>query len=73
MTTKEKKLSKNNIVVYFSDQQRPDTIGCYGQPLDITPNLNKLDKEEQFFKQGNMQLIQDVLENRLLCHKIQKQ
>jgi len=35
-------MSKTNIVVYFSDQQRADTIGCYGQPLDITPNLDKL-------------------------------
>lgn len=37
-------MEKNNIVVYFSDQQRADTIGCYGQPLDITPNLDKLAK-----------------------------
>jgi len=50
MTTKEKKLSKNNIVVYFSDQQRPDTIGCYGQPLDITPNLDKIAKEGVLFE-----------------------
>jgi len=37
-------MEKTNIVVYFSDQQRADTIGCYGQPLDITPNLDKLAK-----------------------------
>lgn len=43
-------MSKNNIVVYFSDQQRPDTIGCYGQPLDITPNLDKLAKEGVLFE-----------------------
>lgn len=32
----------NNIIFYFSDQQRWDTIGCYGQPLPITPNLDAL-------------------------------
>ena len=27
-----------NIIFYFSDQQRWDTCGCFGQPLNITPN-----------------------------------
>lgn len=34
-----------NIVFYFTDQQRADTCGCYGQPLDITPTLDRLAKE----------------------------
>jgi uncharacterized sulfatase len=34
-----------NILFLFSDQQRWDTCGCYGQPLDITPNLDELSKE----------------------------
>lgn len=34
-----------NILLYFTDQQRADTCGCYGQPLDITPNLDKLCQE----------------------------
>lgn len=34
-----------NIIFYFSDQQRWDTCGCYGQPLNITPNLDRLAKE----------------------------
>lgn len=39
-----------NIVFYFSDQQRPDTIGCYGQKLDITPNLDRLAAEGTLFE-----------------------
>lgn len=31
-----------NIIFYFTDQQRADTCGCFGQPLDITPNLDQL-------------------------------
>jgi arylsulfatase A-like enzyme len=31
-----------NIVVFFTDQQRWDTVGAYGQPLDVTPNLDRL-------------------------------
>ncbi len=34
-----------NIVFYFTDQQRWDTCGCFGQPLPITPNLDKLAAE----------------------------
>jgi len=36
---------KPNIVFVFSDQQRWDTLGCYGQKLDITPNLDKMAKQ----------------------------
>ena len=31
---------RENIIFYFTDQQRADTCGCFGQPLDITPNLD---------------------------------
>jgi uncharacterized sulfatase len=33
---------KPNILFIFSDQQRADTLGCYGQPLEVTPNLDRL-------------------------------
>lgn len=45
-----------NIIVIFSDQQRWDTCGCYGQPLDITPNLDRLAAEGVRF------------ENAFTCH-----
>jgi len=31
-----------NIVFFFSDQQRWDTVGAYGQPMNITPNLDRM-------------------------------
>lgn len=35
-------MDKPNIIFFFSDQQRYDTVGCYGQELDVTPNLDKM-------------------------------
>ena len=34
-----------NIIFYFTDQQRADTCGCFGQPLNITPVLDELSQE----------------------------
>jgi uncharacterized sulfatase len=34
-----------NIIFFFSDQQRWDTVGAYGQPLDVTPNFDRLADE----------------------------
>ncbi len=31
-----------NILFVFSDQQRWDTLGCYGQQLNTTPNLDQM-------------------------------
>ncbi len=38
-------MERPNIIFFFSDQQRWDTVGCYGQKLNITPNLDKMAKE----------------------------
>ena len=32
--------SKPNIIVFFTDQQRWDTTGVHGNPLDLTPNFD---------------------------------
>jgi uncharacterized sulfatase len=34
-----------NILFFFTDQQRWDTCGCYGQPLEVTPNLDRMAAE----------------------------
>ncbi|NQU42839.1 sulfatase-like hydrolase/transferase [bacterium] len=39
------KPNRPNILFVFSDQQRWDTMGCYGQKLDTTPNLDRLATE----------------------------
>ena len=45
-------MERPNIIFYFSDQQRWDTLGCYGQPLDVTPNLDRLAKEGTLFERA---------------------
>lgn len=43
-------MDRPNIIFYFSDQQRADTAGCYGQRLPVTPNLDKLAEEGTLFE-----------------------
>jgi uncharacterized sulfatase len=51
MVTQEDFMEKRpNIVFYLSDQQRTDTLGCYGQELDISPALDRLAKEGVLFE-----------------------
>ncbi|HMF30096.1 MAG TPA: sulfatase-like hydrolase/transferase [Candidatus Lokiarchaeia archaeon] len=38
-------MSQPNIIFLFSDQQRWDTLGCYGQPLDTTSHLDQMAAE----------------------------
>lgn len=45
-----KRLSKQrnnrpNVVVFFTDQQRWDTTGVHGNPLDLTPNFDRMAQE----------------------------
>jgi len=30
-----------NVLVVFTDQQRWDSLGCYGNPMEISPNLDR--------------------------------
>lgn len=43
-------MSAPNIVFYFSDQQRFDTVGAYGQRLPVTPNLDEFASEATLYE-----------------------
>ncbi len=34
-----------NVIVFFTDQQRHDTTGVHGCPLDLTPNFDRMARE----------------------------
>ncbi|MCL4401580.1 MAG: sulfatase-like hydrolase/transferase, partial [Acidobacteria bacterium] len=34
--------ARPNVIIFFTDQQRWDTIGAYGCPMDLTPNLDRV-------------------------------
>jgi arylsulfatase A-like enzyme len=34
-----------NVIVFFTDQQRWDTTGVHGNPLDLTPNFDRMAKQ----------------------------
>ncbi|HCE45254.1 MAG TPA: arylsulfatase [Lentisphaeria bacterium] len=44
------KANQPNVIFFFTDQQRWDTCGCYGQKLNITPNLDQMAKEGVLFE-----------------------
>ena len=31
-----------NVIIFFTDQQRWDTTGVHGNPLDLTPNFDRM-------------------------------
>ena len=43
-------MKKPNMIFFFTDQQRWDTCGCYGQQLEVTPNLDQMAKEGVLFE-----------------------
>ena len=38
----KKRSERPNVVVFFTDQQRWDTAGIHGNPLDLTPNFDRM-------------------------------
>lgn len=38
-----------NIIIFFTDQQRWDTLGLNGNPLGLTPNLDRFARKGTFF------------------------
>ena len=41
-----------NIILFFSDQLRQDALGCYGNGICQTPNLDRLASEGVIFNQA---------------------
>jgi arylsulfatase A-like enzyme len=41
-----------NVLVVFTDQQRWDTVGAHGSPLDLTPNLDDAAADGTVFEQA---------------------
>ena len=41
---------KPNVLVVFTDQQRWDTCGCYGNPMSLTPNLDAMARRGTLFE-----------------------
>ena len=42
MPAKRTKFSRPNVIVFFTDQQRWDSTGVHGNPLDLTPNFDRM-------------------------------
>ncbi|MBD3185609.1 sulfatase-like hydrolase/transferase [Candidatus Bathyarchaeota archaeon] len=42
--------SNPNIMFIFSDQQRHDSLGCYGQSLPVSPNLDRMAQQGIMFR-----------------------
>ena len=38
---------KPNVIVFFTDQQRWDSTGLHGNPLELTPNLDRVARAER--------------------------
>ena len=35
-------MTKPNVIIFFTDQQRHDTTGVHGNPMELTPNFDRL-------------------------------
>jgi len=43
-------VGKPNLVVFFTDQQRWDTLGVHGNPMGLTPNLDRFATRNTFYE-----------------------
>lgn len=41
-----------NVLIFFTDQQRWDTVGAYGSPMGLTPTLDALARQGVLFQQA---------------------
>jgi len=52
-------VDRPNVLVFFTDQQRWDTVGAYGSPLDLTPNLDAA--------AGDGTLVENAISSQPVC------
>lgn len=45
LSAADAKGKRPNVIVFFTDQQRWDSVGCYGQKLPLTPHLDRMAAE----------------------------
>lgn len=45
-------MDRQNVLFYFTDQQRWDTCGCYGQKLPVSPRLDAFASDGVLFEQA---------------------
>jgi len=48
-------MKRKNVLIIYTDQQRVDTLGCYGNDKAITPNIDALAKDGILFDQYYVQ------------------
>lgn len=44
--------SRPNVLIFFTDQQRWDTVGAYGSPMGLTPTLDAMARRGTLFAQA---------------------
>ncbi|MFN3422644.1 MAG: sulfatase-like hydrolase/transferase, partial [Armatimonadota bacterium] len=57
--TKVEKRRPPSVLIFFTDQQRWDTVGVYGSPMNLTPNLDNLARKGT--------LVQVAVTNQPVC------
>ena len=62
-------MNKPNIIFYFTDQQRADSAGCYGQKLPVPPNLDAVAEEGTLFENA-FSLIEVKLDGSVIDFKL---
>ena len=45
-------MKQQNLIVFFTDQQRGDTLGLYGNPSNLTPNLDYYGRRGTYFRKA---------------------
>src|SRR5918996_2717014 len=45
----ERDVKQSNLVIFFPDQLRAESLGCYGHPVVKTPNVDRLAAEATRF------------------------